>query len=426
MRSSKRADSQRYPRTEALSCPLRGVGELPDRRVTYNSALHGELENGAQFEHITIGEKKYTALLISGNIRGALQQQIVRIDRQYFKAVASVNWHFYGSYVGFTYYINKVKCAMYMHEFIMRLTKRKRPSTHPTIDHVNCIRYDNSKDNLQYATQSMQNRNQGSRERVITLPHNCGFTIYNIPRWVQYSKPDGEHCGRFSVELAGIVGISEILWVKVNEKGEARLRAKAGGDISLKLSLAHAISIAERIADTYPQLLGHPDFGFGRRNRVAGVRDYNKFLTEIKTFAKSVIKACKMKYDSSYIPLPMTTTERTQLARIIASEGSNMKRVNLDGDKFSELGVEPIPYCRWVEDKRTGVPNGKFVFMGHPTLTKFTTTSPAGRVRTKQVQTAGSAAVSERKKYNEALEISRCLDRGTLPVERPRGGAARA
>lgn len=90
---------------------------------------------------------------------------------------------------------NYIYCKnIYLHHII-------KPFEKISVDHINQIKVDNRRENLRYATQSIQNKNQSKKKRNVKLPENCGINPENIPTFIWYIKADGKHGDRWMVEI---------------------------------------------------------------------------------------------------------------------------------------------------------------------------------------------------------------------------------
>jgi len=84
------------------------------------------------------------------------------------------------------------KKQIYLHSFVIKNTNPDDERIHDkkySIDHINRVRLDNRRNNLRWATQSVQNANQNKRSRkknAIKLPE--GITQDMMPKYVYYCK----------------------------------------------------------------------------------------------------------------------------------------------------------------------------------------------------------------------------------------------
>ena len=83
---------------------------------------------------------------------------------------------------------------LYLHHIV-------KPYNGVSVDHINQIKQDNREENLRYATQTVQNKNQSKRTRIVNLPENCGINPQHIPTFIWYIKENGNHGDRWMIEI---------------------------------------------------------------------------------------------------------------------------------------------------------------------------------------------------------------------------------
>lgn len=77
----------------------------------------------------------------------------------------------------------------YLHQVIMNVHDEDLTSLERTVDHINCDKLDNRKENLRLVDMSTQNSNRGkSKRRVDACELPGGITQKNLPKYVVYRK----------------------------------------------------------------------------------------------------------------------------------------------------------------------------------------------------------------------------------------------
>ena len=113
------------------------------------------------------------------------------IDKVFFQN--TIDKQFYRLEIGYISYNKK-----YLHHLIKPLNNNNL-----SIDHINQIKTDNREENLRYATQTEQNKNQSKRKRTVKLPDNCNIKPNEIPTFVWYSKAGSNRGDRWVIEIKG-------------------------------------------------------------------------------------------------------------------------------------------------------------------------------------------------------------------------------
>lgn len=84
------------------------------------------------------------------------------------------------------------KKQIYLHSFVIKNINPQDERINDkkySIDHINRIRLDNRRENLRWATQSLQNSNQNKRPRKKTaIPLPDGLTQDMMPKYINYNK----------------------------------------------------------------------------------------------------------------------------------------------------------------------------------------------------------------------------------------------
>ena len=152
------------------------------------------------------------------------------------KDIKERNWHLAvrDKYVASTLTTTEEeKKSLYLHNLVMdKLVFEGKGSTE-TIDHISGNGLDNRKSNLRLTSQSLQNHNTKTRDRVSTkIPSTIDPST--IPRNVWYIPSHGAHGERFAVEIKGIPGHADIVWktssskkLKIQEKLDQAIKKRA-------------------------------------------------------------------------------------------------------------------------------------------------------------------------------------------------------
>lgn len=131
----------------------------------------------------------YSILLCNdGKNKSCIKTKISNKDINYIKSL-NVSWYLWkgsdkkgGGYICGT----KNYQTLYLHSLIMNRVQEK-PNEKVSIDHINCDKLDNRRENLRWATQSEQNSNRGKMKRqngARSLPE--GITQDMMRKYVVY------------------------------------------------------------------------------------------------------------------------------------------------------------------------------------------------------------------------------------------------
>lgn len=154
----------------------------------------GRLPGLCTYETVMYNNKIYNVVYIQHKKQDI---QFV-IDESNLSKVLSRPWHLSsGKYIATNYKLDdKKNKEVYLHNFLMGDSVDE--STNRRIIHINNNFLDNRLENLRLVNFSI---NKPKRTRVITLPPDCGFATDDIPKYISYVKPSGEHYDRFSIEI---------------------------------------------------------------------------------------------------------------------------------------------------------------------------------------------------------------------------------
>ena len=99
------------------------------------------------------------------------------------------------------YFLSSVGYICCRIEYNISLHHLIKHYTGVSVDHINQIKTDNREANLRYASQNVQNKNQGKRKRNVVLPEDCSVKAGDIPTFIWYIKENGSHGDRWMVEI---------------------------------------------------------------------------------------------------------------------------------------------------------------------------------------------------------------------------------
>ncbi len=112
-----------------------------------------------------------------------------------------------------------------------------------SVDHINRIKTDNRLANLRFVSQSEQNKNQKKKKRNTELPENSGIDINQIPNFIYYMPPYGNHGERWYIE------IDKYEWKTTSKK-----------DISIKCKYEIAKKHLRELKKQHPQMVESRSF----------------------------------------------------------------------------------------------------------------------------------------------------------------------
>lgn len=161
-------------------------------------------------------------------------------DEDDYEEVSKYSWHVTAkNYIGTGVTIDESRKSLYLHNLVMdHITFAGKGATE-TVDHISRNGFDNRKKNLRILTQTFQNMNQKQKERVVTLPDNCGVDPKDIPKHIWYVHANGLHGDRFAIEFK----TEGILWKSTSSK-----------KVTLQEKLVQAKQKLEHLYQTYPYL----------------------------------------------------------------------------------------------------------------------------------------------------------------------------
>lgn len=127
------------------------------------------------------------------------------IDKDDFEKVSKYNWATISSGYACTHVKNEEgrrKYQLLLHNLIMNRLTPPGKGAKESVDHINRNGMDNRKENLRIVSQSQQNLNQSTKERIyMELPEGCGITEEEVPRHIWYIKAHGLHGDRFGIDF---------------------------------------------------------------------------------------------------------------------------------------------------------------------------------------------------------------------------------
>lgn len=201
----------------------------------------------------------------------------ILLDRNIYKVIKKLNKKWYVNDKNHVYCIhsqdggssssrNPSSYAVYLHEIVLKLTKRKDLKTlrSKPIIHINNIHFDNRLENLQFDLPNKDySKNTKKKSRIIDLSEH-GINVDRLPTYMWYLKPDSSHGDRFTVEIPG-----HIHW-----------RSTASKKVSLRYKLEESKKYLRYIKQTRPDLF--ESYSMNGDMTGAGVRLYKEYLTMIK------------------------------------------------------------------------------------------------------------------------------------------------
>jgi len=125
------------------------------------------------------------------------------IDYENLSKIVNKHWHLSsGKYIATTYILeNGTSKELYLHNFLKGKNVKETGIEKEYVIHINNNLLDNRIENLRVVDSTQYHCRKSKKERNITLPSDCGFTPNEIPKYISYCKPNGEHGDRFTIEI---------------------------------------------------------------------------------------------------------------------------------------------------------------------------------------------------------------------------------
>jgi hypothetical protein len=372
-----------------------------DYGYTYQKKVKvGNSSPDMYFHHVELDGEEYTVLCIP--YKGVDRYAI--IDRYRFEDIVPHAWHFMNNckYLASSYKGRD----MYMHNFLMGKETFNGKGQLESVDHVNQIGVDNRMCNLRFASQTEQNLNQKRRDRKLTLPINCGFTVDDVPKSVWLAE-EKDRAPRWCIELKGIKGLGEVDGIKV-KKGLLEHKGTCSSELDLIVKLQCIKLKLKDWYERYPQLrtvIGSAN-ATGEINRS---REEYCSILKASCFKKSNVNATLPKLlENKDGELLLSKKQKIQLQRALLMKPGAKRLPKLPNEEILKA------YGGYIIDGTDFKPAGngrgsKFVILeSHPVL-------KANGWR--QMETTGKKNVSDSDKLKELNKMLKKLQKQMPAVE---------
>ena len=258
------------------------------------------------------------------------------------------------------------------------------------IEHINKILIDNRKENLRNV-----NIKSKHRTRKINLPDDS-ITIDDIPNYVTYCKPNGNHGDFFEFELAN--GIIEL------NNQRYKYKSTKSKEVTLKVKLQQIIDHLKELKSKYKSLetiliLDIED----ENNKSKLINSYNEII-RLSNYPKKIIDSNIIDYKSEQIKnLDLSDDEKLQLEELNKKNKIKLLKNNkeiieiIDENVFNIENIILPKYCYYTKakDKR----GDKFTIDRHPKLD------------TREWSTTASKKITTFEKYKELLQKLKELEK---------------
>lgn len=174
---------------------------------------------------------------------------------------------------GFVYCKHKLKDKtkdVYLHEFIMAIQNKNKKNglngiaNRNAVVHINRISLDNRRENLIYDVQNkITNKNLRKRTRSTDLPANSGIDPNEVPTYVWYMKPNGQHGDRFMLKV-----------------GDVSWKTTSSSKVSLRYKLEEAKLYLRQLKQEQPELF--QVYSMNGDMTIDGIRLSNDYYTIVE------------------------------------------------------------------------------------------------------------------------------------------------
>jgi hypothetical protein len=276
-------------------------------------------------EIVTYNDKKYIVGCLPCNKRYLMF--IADADNK--DKIIKTSWHFAtnGKYVATQYEIDSIRKELYMHNMLMDKLTFEGKGQQQTVDHINRIGTDNRKINLRLVeSQSAQNFNQKRRPRKIILPDSCGITANELPKNINYYKPDKTHGDCFTIEIKGVptLGNSNYFW-----------RTSRSKNITLKLKLEEALDQLKTLKNDYPELKDVIICKETDDKRQQLINEYNDIL-KLSHYSNDIIQQNLRDFTAEYVKI---NNEEAEHINVINNTSVNVNINDIINDKSNIVNI---------------------------------------------------------------------------------------
>ena len=280
---------------------------------------------------------------------------LVVIDADDFDKIKYLTWHIKKD--GYICAQISKGSKLYLHCLIMGRTSYEDSKLATSIDHINRVKTDTRKENLRFATNTEQHKNQKKRIRDVKLPECCNIDKNDIPKCVSYMPPHKGNSDGFRIYIENFNG------------KPLEYNASRKSDASLEFKLEHAKCYLQYLKNKYPDEFDkhYIEYDYSLKDFILIVS--HNAIIKLGKFPE--YKDCLVKYNTkNYIESDFTylsTNEIYSLKNNFDPENSTGKTIISNLPNGCGITPNMIPECCHFTIGKE-IPAGKFRIEGHPGL----------------------------------------------------------